>query len=125
MRTSYGLISMIHLSVVKAQSAQKAEANNQNSVTENTVSGKTKEVKEDKAFTLYPNPSEGKFRIDIGDRPLTIEQTMVEVFTEEGKMVYSANYDQHEIDVSKFSKGTYLIKVGDGDRKYINKVIFQ
>ena len=113
-----------------AKGQRMEEEKTDNSITPASVNTTTAPVRQraqriDKAFTLYPNPSEGKFKIDIEDRPLVIENTTVEVCTEEGKIVYIAPYKLHEIDIATFSKGTYLIKVGDGETKYINKVIIQ
>jgi hypothetical protein len=124
-RTLSIIAFIFSVSFVKAQDLAGVENKTSTFPTITTSSPDQKQTKTDKAFTLYPNPSEGKFKIDLEGRPLVLENTKVEVFTEDGKNVYTASYKQHEIDITKFSKGTYLIEVGDGEKKYTNKVVIQ
>ena len=60
------------------------------------------------ALNLYPNPVEDKMFIELND----IYSVNVTIFTLSGKFIdsFEISSNKSEIDMSKFSKGTYLIQ---------------
>ncbi len=63
-------------------------------------------------WSLYPNPSTGKFRIEA-----VKEIQTVKIYTAIGEVVYSnSKFDEEtfiEIDLSEFSKGIYFVRMDD------------
>lgn len=58
-------------------------------------------------FEIYPNPSDGKFKID--PKGLTIDEVFVyDIF---GKEILSFKYTSADVDLTNVSKGIYIIKV--------------
>jgi hypothetical protein len=77
------------------------------------------------AFTIYPNPSHGKFQVLNNDSNLESNYSFT-VYTIEGKKIYSKpKLDSKTIDfdLSAFPKGIYLIKRNDGHKKQSKKII--
>ena len=76
---------------------------------------------------IYPNPAFDKFI--IAHQSLTGEQTRVTISDMMGKNVYQRLLHgesllfQHEVDVSTWPAGTYLILLRDGDQLFRNKLI--
>lgn len=78
-------------------------------------------------FKIFPNPTDGLFNIefDLDDKV----KTLVQVYNEEGKMVYSdkvKNFDgiySNEIDLSKEDNGLYFIQIIQGKKSITKKII--
>lgn len=75
-------------------------------------------------LSVFPNPSEGKFRIsnDAGIQQIIVYNML-------GKQIYlKTNSDQeklNEIDLTKFPKGVYFIEVNDGRKTRTKKIVIQ
>jgi subtilisin-like proprotein convertase family protein len=81
---------------------------------------------EDIDFTLYPNPNKGQFTIRfLGQGTTGIQVSVYDVL---GKNVYantfeSATHFKQNIQLPNASSGLYLIKVVDGNRKVVKKIV--
>jgi hypothetical protein len=74
-------------------------------------------------ISVYPNPSTGKFTLS-SDNNLS----GIEVFNMSGKRIYSdfiLAKASKEVDLSKYPKGIYFIKVYKGTKSYNRKVVIQ
>jgi len=74
---------------------------------------------------LYPNPTYGPFSISMTGK--TMEG--IEVFNLSGQKVLSLDKNQilsdMEIDMSNYPRGMYLVKVYDGTKSYVEKLILK
>lgn len=66
---------------------------------------------------IYPNPTNGWIKVNVDD---DVEILVINI---EGKIVYEGN--DKEIDISKFGKGVYIIKIGLEDGENIAKFIVE
>ncbi|WP_456313401.1 reprolysin-like metallopeptidase [Pseudomonas shirazensis] len=77
-------------------------------------------------FVAYPNPNYGSFDIQFTSQSKT--GVKVYVYDISGKQVYyntfeSANYFKQNIQLDDVSAGIYFVKVIDGDKKTVTKMI--
>lgn len=75
------------------------------------------------ALNLYPNPVEDKMFIELND----IYSVNVTIFTLSGKFIdsFEISSNKSEIDMSKFSKGTYLIQFESEKGSVTKRIIKQ
>lgn len=69
---------------------------------------------DDFKFQIYPNPTAGKFSIDLRDNS---ESLQIEIYNSVGKLVYTKKHTKQnkiEIDITSLPKGVYLIKLNSG-----------
>jgi len=61
-------------------------------------------------FSLYPNPSEGKFQVNVSEKFIG---KLVEIFDVSGSLVKSQKINQHnfKIDLEQMKKGVYFLKI--------------
>jgi hypothetical protein len=104
------------VSRIKAEEAQKL----------NTVMQSENEVRD---LQFFPNPAAGKFRLSF-ELPEG-GATAIRIYNMEGKEVYAENlvnfsgrYD-NEIDVSKFTPGTYILNILRDGTRIAEKLIVQ
>ena len=78
-------------------------------------------------FTVYPNPSNGKFTVKA--EGLQQENCKLEIFNLLGKEIYTAFFKEQQstldIDLSSFPKGFYFVKFDDGTNSYKQKIIIE
>ncbi len=77
------------------------------------------------AMSIYPNPSHGKFYVQLGDAYQA--NTKVEVFNVVGMKVfetYTSNF-KSEIDLSGMKQGVYYVRVDDGNSILTQKIMKQ
>ena len=76
-------------------------------------------------FTVYPNPSNGKFTVNI--EGLQKENCKLSIFNLVGKEIQTTfckgQQSILDIDLSDFSKGIYFVKVHNGKNSYTQKII--
>ncbi len=77
--------------------------------------------------SVYPNPSNGIFNLEISARPSSVSSTNVSITDITGKIVYNqqlrSNKEQIIIDISTQVKGIYLLKIQTETSVYIEKII--
>jgi len=78
------------------------------------------------AISVYPNPNNGKFYIDLKNPPAKIQ---VMIYNVSGKKIYESStlspLPTNEIDFSAHPKGVYFIKISDGENSYTEKIVVQ
>jgi NADPH-dependent 7-cyano-7-deazaguanine reductase QueF-like protein len=82
------------------------------------------ESKQFKNLSIFPNPSNGKFQIGVGDVEIATD-SYVQIFDAQGKLVYqsSISNSKSEIDLSNKPAGIYFVKVYNGSTILSGKVI--
>ena len=79
-------------------------------------------------FKLFPNPSDGNFKIEFSSvSSLPIVVSVVDML---GRKVYQKQYEttanfSESIDLKKIMAGVYVVTVEDGDRKEVKKIVIQ
>ncbi len=75
----------------------------------------------DNSVLVWPNPSNGKIKIDNA----TNELMEVSIYSLEGKLIYSKNNvsKNEELNISKLSKGLYEIKIKAGEKTMNRKLV--
>jgi hypothetical protein len=74
-------------------------------------------------FLVYPNPASTYVNIEFTTLDLKERIDSIEIFNSLGEIVYTKNNRQLSfnifIDISKYTKGIYYIKAGNGVRKLV------
>ncbi|MCB0477262.1 MAG: T9SS type A sorting domain-containing protein [Crocinitomicaceae bacterium] len=74
-------------------------------------------------MTLYPNPTDGEFYIDLG----TVYQDLdVSIKTADGKVVFSTKFDSEEkinLSIANQPKGVYIVTISSDQNKAILRVV--
>ena len=88
----------------------------------NTIVGIEDVERLTKNITIYPNPNSGNFTIDIGN----FEETNLEIYNITGQLILKNNLTQNltSINLTKFSKGMYFVKVNTANIVIIEKIIY-
>ncbi|MBL4652599.1 MAG: T9SS type A sorting domain-containing protein, partial [Flavobacteriales bacterium] len=86
----------------------------------NTTGIATSGVK-DKLFTIYPNPNNGDFTVEVNDT----ENAQLKITNALGQLVYTEKITQgnSRISMSNLAKGTYTISVEKGGKQSFEKLI--
>jgi hypothetical protein len=77
-------------------------------------------------FNIYPNPSNGRFRVTIYNPQG--EKSELEILNVLGQEIYKANLENeilNEVDVSDILDGVYFVLIKSGKRNYYSKIIIQ
>lgn len=82
-----------------------------------------------KDMTFYPNPNNGKFNLKFtmpekGNTDITIMNLDGKVIYKERLENFAGSYDK-EMDISKESKGVYLVKVTQGSLTEVKKIVLE
>jgi hypothetical protein len=86
-----------------------------------------KSLLELKKFKLFPNPTEGVINLEFEIE--NKENTLVKVYNQEGKSVYSEKIRKFkglyskQIDISKEDKGVYFLRIIQGNKSVTKKVL--
>ncbi|MFC1729705.1 SBBP repeat-containing protein [candidate division KSB1 bacterium] len=81
---------------------------------------------DDSLIKLYPNPTDGKFIIDLEKNQIKLS---IEIFNPQGQLIYKEKISNtvmrksHEVDISQFPNALYTIKVKQANGLYIRKII--
>ncbi len=78
-------------------------------------------------ISVYPNPNCGKFKIEINNK--ITNKINIEICNLLGEKIFASdNFIQqtsNKINLSDSPKGLYFVKVYDGEKKYIEKIVIQ
>jgi len=81
--------------------------------------------KEDGLIKVYPNPNAGSFVVELPDATINSSIVIMDIY---GKIVKTIEVNDHTtrlvpFDLSNLARGTYMIKVTQGDNTYRGKVL--
>jgi photosystem II stability/assembly factor-like uncharacterized protein len=79
-------------------------------------------------LSVFPNPSFGKFVINIDDSELSVKDIYLEIYNVLGEKIYLFNLKQQtskEIDLSGAPKGIYFIKINEAKKSCLEKIVIQ
>ncbi|WP_298419239.1 reprolysin-like metallopeptidase [uncultured Kordia sp.] len=80
-------------------------------------------------FAIWPNPSNGRFTVNFTTS--SSEKITISVFDIRGRSIFEKKYDSttttfnEELNMSSASTGMYMVRVNDGERVSIKKIIIQ
>jgi hypothetical protein len=83
-----------------------------------------------RSVLVYPNPSDGHFRLILPENPIN-PSCSFQVINTMGSIIYSAEVARYsgnstvEIDVSQLSNGLYYLKFNSGYQIYLDKLIIK
>jgi hypothetical protein len=116
------VVSVLMVKVIKV-----TELSPEDAAIMNKISGVGDQKLKAGEMKFYPNPANGKFNLAF-DLP-TKGDTEINIMSIEGKSVYSeklpafsGHYDK-EIDISQNPKGTYFVKITQGDHTQVKKIV--
>lgn len=95
-------------------------------VVRNLISTGIKDQNKPDMFSVYPNPSTGKFVISF--EPSLLPGSVLRVFNIQGNTVYSSKPASNEaltLDLSGYQKGIYLIQLNSGNEVRTRKLIIK
>jgi|GEM_PF-574982 len=79
-------------------------------------------------ISVYPNPSLGKFQVDLRDTQFTNEYT-IEIYDARGQKIYSSVQNRQQtsfsFDLSSYPGGIYFVKLFQGNLLYEGKILIQ
>ncbi len=80
-------------------------------------------------FAIWPNPSNGKFTINFST--IASNKVTINVFDIRGRSIFEKKYNStttnfnQELNMSSASAGMYMVRVNDGERVSVKKIIIQ
>ena len=76
----------------------------------------------DSRLIIYPNPAYNNFIVKINSE---ISNGALEIFNTYGKRIYSTIFNEEKIIYENFPSGIYFVKVTDGEKQFVAKLIVQ
>jgi plastocyanin len=80
------------------------------------------------SISIYPNPSKGKFQLDI-ESSQNVKDCNLEIFNLMGVGMYTLSHlekqDSYNIDLSGLPKGIYLVKISYGTQFYYRRILLE
>ena len=75
-------------------------------------------------FNLSPNPAHDNFTLTLNQAP---SNATIQIFNTVGKIIYNKalNKKQETINSVQFSSGVYFVRVSNGEKQFIKKLIIQ
>jgi len=73
-------------------------------------------------FEIYPNPTNNSFYIEVNSKSNVYE---IEIYNSSLSLIFKSKNSNTEIDVKKFPKGVYFVKLKNNDSIKIKKLIIQ
>ncbi len=88
--------------------------------------GITDLIADNSNFSVYPNPTTGKFRVKIAPE-IFKSDSKIEMFSVEGSAVFKQflKENDNEIDTGKLNPGLYLLKITSGEKSFSKSIIIQ
>jgi hypothetical protein len=84
------------------------------------------QISDNVTFSVYPNPTSGKFIISVLSKQFHPTAIRIEIYTVMGEKVYAATIvkTKTEIDISSKSAGIYFLKIVDRDGStFVKKIV--
>ncbi|MCD4790468.1 MAG: T9SS type A sorting domain-containing protein, partial [Bacteroidales bacterium] len=80
-------------------------------------------IPDEQFVTVYPNPGNGIFNIEISNKEMP--NSSIQIFNSQGKIIFQNELSDYTetIDISKFDKGIYLLKVTSENKSIFKKLI--
>jgi hypothetical protein len=77
----------------------------------------------DENVNIFPNPNNGSFTIDLENT----ENAVVKIYIISGQLILQKILAENttKIDLTKHSKGMYLVKIETDSKTMVKKVIYQ
>jgi len=79
------------------------------------------------SLKVYPNPSNGKFTLELNG--MSNQTESLEIYNMFGEKVYSTSglrlQSSYALDLSSYSKGVYFVRINDGKKNYTDKIVIQ
>ncbi len=76
-------------------------------------------------FEIYPNPSNGRFALKLGEDLNINDLQSVTIFDLHGKLVYQTTYSQAVVEGLQLPKGVYLVKIQGAGFQWTRKIMIQ
>lgn len=80
------------------------------------------------SVSIYPNPSQGKFQLDLVDAQFTDNYTL-EIYDARGQKIFASSQGHQQtsinVDLSTYPSGTYFIKLFEGNIIINRKILIQ
>jgi len=88
-------------------------------------SGTQTEIIQKEMIEVFPNPSNGKFSLKINNSLEDGHETLVQLFSLEGKLLKTFSYANQFalIDIVEFGKGIYLLSVTTNGNQNVKKIV--
>lgn len=113
--------------IFKSSSNTDQSMINVNVVDPSTITGFVSPTSKNSVYTLYPNPTNGDFTINMNG--VTTNNVKITMFNVIGKLVYETEAETNngefikEISTNQLSNGVYFIKVNADNKDYTKKVV--
>lgn len=93
---------------------------------EYTQSASIKEIKTNASISVYPNPGTGKFKIQIDNGQLSMDNYQLSIYNILGEKIYQSEIQNQksEIDISQQPNGIYIVRV-NGSKQSLNQRIIK
>jgi len=77
------------------------------------------DINKEKGYNIYPNPNSGLFFIEGK------QISKIEIFNTSGKLIYTSNKNNKQINISENKKGLYFIKIHQNNTIITEKIIIK
>lgn len=86
------------------------------------------EISEDNLFSVYPNPNNGEFSIQLNSG--TSDKVVVEIYDLRGRAIFTKSYNdssasRKDVNLNNAEAGMYIINVSQGERRSTKKIIIE
>ena len=76
----------------------------------------------DKSITIYPNPSSDILNINLGTKLLEKDIQSISIYDLKGKEIFHSAVFKSSIEIKKFNRGSYVIKIQVSNSSITKKV---
>lgn len=77
------------------------------------------------SFSIFPNPTQDKLTIDLGD--ISLKDPILSIYDLTGKIVYSENLaasiNTKELNIKSFATGVYFVKIQNDQQTFVQKLV--
>ena len=83
------------------------------------------ENKNEVTFLMFPNPTQNKLTIDLGD--ISLKDPILSIYDLTGKIVYTeklaTNITSKELNIKSFATGVYFVKIQSDQQTFVQKLV--